>query len=106
MVQPEKEGNCMQGKICKKKNTVKVREGNIKGGGDKGKNGESKGKRKLLGRRQTSINITSCAIKLVLFARLNEKKASALSKQVKRIMVNDKIQGSKAGKKGEFNRSV
>ena len=121
-VKPEQRRRCRKGKTCKKKHTIKGREGKGKvgGGRDKNKSGGGKGKdgvlkdkskggksrRKLGGSRQISINMTSCAIKLVLYARLSEKKASSLSKQVKRIQGNDKIQGSKRRKKGEFNRSV
>ena len=45
----------------------------------------------------------SCNIKLILYSRLNEKKASAISKQVKRIKSNDKIQNSKRNKSSNFN---
>lgn len=53
--------------------------------------------------RQITGNATSCVMKLVKYARLNDKKASAVVKQVKRIQGNDKIQGSKGNKKGDFN---
>merc|ERR1711962_727785 len=53
--------------------------------------------------RQITGNATSCAMKLVLYARLNEKKASSISKQVTRILGNDKIQESKGKKSGDFN---
>ena len=44
-----------------------------------------------------------CTTKLILYSRLNEKKASAISKQVKRIKGNDKIQNSKWKKSSNFN---
>merc|ERR1711971_1449297 len=56
--------------------------------------------------RQITGNATSCAMKLVLYARLNEKKASSISKQIARIFGNDKIQESKGQKNGEFNATM
>merc|ERR1712037_717787 len=54
--------------------------------------------------RQITGNATSCAMKLVLYARLNEKKASSISKQIARIIGNDKIQGPKKGRRGTKNQ--
>merc|ERR1712013_49845 len=53
--------------------------------------------------RQSGVNMTSCITKLIFYSRLNEKKASAISRQVKRIKGNDKIQDSKGNKKSDFN---
>ena len=66
------------------------------------------------GGRQATVNMTTCITNLVLYSRLNEKKASSISKQVaarpspslsqvKRIKGNDKVQGSKKDKKSDFN---
>merc|ERR1712130_157030 len=51
--------------------------------------------------RQITGNATSCAMKLVLYARLNEKKASSISKQVTRIIGNEKGKKGKKGKREE-----
>merc|ERR1711971_1456882 len=69
------------------------------GGSSRRKVGSSSG-------RQITGNATSCAMKLVLYARLNEKKASSISKQIARIFGNDKIQESKGQKNGEFNATM
>ena len=67
------------------------------------------------GGKQATVNMTQCITNLVLYSRLNEKKASSISKQVsgwtqvpsfsqvKRIKGNDKAQGSKKDKKSDFN---
>ena len=44
-----------------------------------------------------------CNTKLILYSRLNEKKASVISKQVKIIKGNDKIQNSRWKKSSNFN---
>merc|ERR1719209_2635013 len=53
--------------------------------------------------RQISGNATSCAMKAIKYARLFEGKATSIFRQVKRVKGNDKIQGSKGKKKGDFN---
>jgi len=58
------------------------------------------------GGRQATVNMTTCITNLVLYSRLNEKKASSISKQVKRIKGNDKVQGSKKDKKSDFNATM
>ena len=72
-----------------------------------GKKGKKTGKTNRSGRimkeRQSGVNMTSCITKLIFYSRLNEKKASAISRQVKRIKGNDKIQDSKGNKKSDFN---
>merc|ERR1711899_81988 len=56
--------------------------------------------------RQISGNATSCAMKAIKYARLFEGKATSIFRQVKRVKGNDKIQGSKGKKKGDFNATM
>ena len=92
-----------------KKQKTRERRKNLKSG--KQENGQvrvkgKKGKKtnRLKGReRQGEVNVTACLMKVMFYARLNEKKASAISRQVKRIKDNKKIQLSKGKKKSEFN---
>merc|ERR1712110_1353813 len=56
--------------------------------------------------RQITGNATSCAMKAIKYARLFEGKATSISRQVKRIQGNDRIQGSKGKKKGDFNATM
>merc|ERR1719209_2629458 len=56
--------------------------------------------------RQISGNATSCAMKAIKYARLFEGKATSIFGQVKRVKGNDKIQGSKGKKKGDFNATM
>merc|ERR1712062_610174 len=58
------------------------------------------------GGRQITGNATSCAMKAIKYARLFEGKATSISRQVKRIQGNDRIQGSKGKKKGDFNATM
>ena len=60
----------------------------------------TKGLKKGGRERQCDID---CLTNVIFYARLNEKKASVISKQVKRIKGNDDIQNSKGKKKSEFN---
>ena len=56
----------------------------------KGRKRQQKNKvKKTLSEIQRKVNTTACMTKLILYSRLNEKKASAISKQVKRIKGND-----------------
>ena len=97
---------------CKKKSKSKKNEKGKRRtqspkGRKQGKKGKKTGKINRSGRimkeRQTAVNMTSCITKLIFYSRLNEKKASAISRQVKRIKGNDKIQDSKGNKKSDFN---
>merc|ERR1712013_365356 len=56
--------------------------------------------------RQISGNATSCAMKAIKYARLFEGKATSIFRQVKRVKGNDKVQGSKGKKKGDFNATM
>jgi len=56
--------------------------------------------------RQITGNATSCAMKAIKYARLFEGKATSIFRQVKRVKGNDKIQGSKGKKKGDFNATM
>merc|ERR1711990_399467 len=58
------------------------------------------------GGRQITGNATSCAMKAIKYARLFEGKATSIFRQVKRVKGNDKIQGSKGKKKGDFNATM
>ena len=70
----------------------------------KGKEGEKTKRLKKRGReRQCNIDVTACLTKVIFYARLNEKKATAISKQVKRIKDNDDIQMKKGNKTLDFN---
>jgi len=71
----------------------------------KSKRKENKKKKSMPVVRQVTGNCTKCVELFVLYARLNDKKANSVQKQVKRIRGNDKIQGSKKGKKGDFNET-
>ena len=112
----ERSKKCEKGRnSCKKKSKSKKQEG---GGRKRGKNlrgkkqtdkleknrkeGE-KGIRSRTQERQSGVNVTACITKLIFYSRLNEKKASAISRQVKRIKGNDKIQDSKGKKNLDFN---
>ena len=117
--QKGKRKKCKNGRnSCKKKSKSKKKgEGGRKRGKNlrgrkqekgqkqkKSKKGQKRNRsRQFLGGRQSEINVTACITKLILYSRLNEKKASAISRQVKRIKGNDKIQGSKWNKKLDFN---
>merc|ERR1711962_1476617 len=103
----------------KQKNTKKGKKNGKRGEGGKkidvGKKRKPGGSRRLGSSRrnvgspsgrQITGNATSCAMKLVLYARLNEKKASSISKQVTRILGNDKIKESKGKKSGDFNATM
>merc|ERR1712210_430532 len=75
------------------------------------KNKVEKEKEKIEGRntgggRQITGNATSCAMKAIKYARLFEGKATSIFRQVKRVKGNDKIQGSKGKKKGDFNATM
>ena len=95
----------------KEKNSLKKKSKIIKkvGAGVDWTGGENlrekeKKKTKRLGKvKQGAVNVTACLAKVIFYSRLNEKKASAISKQVKRIKSNDKIQKSKKNKKSDFN---
>merc|ERR1719209_2860966 len=68
-------------------------------------------KEKIKGRtsgegRQITGNATSCAMKAIKYARIFEGKATSIFRQVKRVKGNDKIQGSKGKKKGDFNATM
>lgn len=72
---------------------------------------EQKQRKKIRGRkagdgRQITGNATSCAMKAIKYARLFEGKASSIWRQVKRVKSNDKIQGTKGKKKGDFNATM
>merc|ERR1712212_1375237 len=56
--------------------------------------------------RQITGNATSCAMKAIKYARIFEGKATSIFRQVKRVKGNDKIQGSKGKKKGDFNATM
>merc|ERR1712037_284931 len=56
--------------------------------------------------RQITGNATPCAMKAIKYARLFEGKATSIFRQVKRVKGNDKIQGSKGKKKGDFNATM
>ena len=108
---------CKKGRNCKRSKMSKKQEGggrkrgkNWRGkkqentGEKKRKNGDKVNRSRLRGEaRQSGVNVTACITKLILYSRLNEKKASAISRQVKRIKGNDKIQASKGNKKTDFN---
>merc|ERR1719193_528216 len=106
---------CKKGKSCKKKLKSKKQEGGRKRGKNlkgrkqekgqllkKSKKGQKTNRLRGSG-RQSGANVTACITKLIFYSRLNEKKASAISRQVKRIKGNDKIQDSKGNKKSDFN---
>merc|ERR1719193_1735073 len=106
---------CKKGKSCKKKSKSKKQEGGSKRGKNlkgrkqekgqllkKSKKGQKTNRLRGSG-RQSGVNVTACIAKLIFYSRLNEKKASAISRQVKRIKGNDKIQDSKGNKKSDFN---
>merc|ERR1719458_349054 len=79
---------------------------NIKNKDDKEeKQDKIKGKMSGYGRQITG-NATSCAMKAIKYARLFEGKATSIFRQVKRVKGNDKIQGSKGKKKGDFNATM
>merc|ERR1711971_1223577 len=68
---------------------------------------EKKTGRKNFGEgRQITGNAPSCAMKAIKYARIFEGKATSISRQVKRVKGNDKIQGSKGKKKGDFNATM
>jgi len=104
------------GKKSKSRKGGQKKKSQKKSSNDKQKNksgsrrkGEESSRRRKVGSssgRQITGNATSCAMKLVLYARLNEKKASSISKQIARIFGNDKIQDSKGQKSGEFNATM
>merc|ERR1719376_1835614 len=83
---------------------------------NKNKNKENKERKKLKEKkfrgknfgegRQITGNATSCAMKAIKYARIFEGKATSISRQVKRVKGNDKIQGSKGKKKGDFNATM
>merc|ERR1712032_1249593 len=56
--------------------------------------------------RQITGNAPSCAMKAIKYARIFEGKATSIFRQVKRVKGNDKIQGSKGKKKGDFNATM
>ena len=107
---------CKKGRSsCKKKSKSKKQEGGSKRGKNlkgrkqekgqllkKSKKGQKTNRLRGSG-RQSGVNVTACITKLIFYSRLNEKKASAISRQVKRIKGNDKIQDSKGNKKSDFN---
>merc|ERR1719458_1743465 len=85
------------------KNTESQKRSNKKNKDDKEeKQDKIKGKMSGYGRQITG-NATSCAMKAIKYARLFEGKATSIFRQVKRVKGNDKIQGSKGKKKGDFN---
>ena len=94
-------------KKSKKRNSPKKKQKSKKSKSKKGKIGKKtnqlkKGRRER--ERQGDDNvIKACLTKVIFYARLNEKKATAISKQVKRIKDNDDIQIKKGQKKTEFN---
>ena len=108
---------CKEGRNCEKKPKGKKQEGEARKPGNnlkrgrkqekqlkKAEKGQKRERSGLRGReRQSEVNVTACITKLIFYSRLNEKKASAISRQVKRIKGNDKIQGSKGNKKSDFN---
>jgi len=136
IVKREAGNNCKGGKCDKKKKKKKKRNGKKKGNrrnsknrqkgrkktrtGKKrpksGKNNEKESKTRRRQRqktrakggegRQISGNATSCAMKAIKYARLFEGKATSIFRQVKRVKGNDKIQGSKGKKKGDFNATM
>jgi len=86
-------------------------EGKGKNKNKKKKNKVDQEKEKIEGRntgggRQITGNATSCAMKAIKYARLFEGKATSIFRQVKRVKGNDKIQGSKGKKKGDFNATM
>ena len=110
---------CQEGRNCEKKPKGKKQEGEARKPGNnlkrgrkqekqlkKAEKGQKRERSGLISRgreRQSEVNVTACITKLIFYSRLNEKKASAISRQVKRIKGNDKIQGSKGNKKSDFN---
>ena len=104
-----KRRNSTKKRTKSKRQKTRERRKNLKSG--KQENGQvrvkgKKGKKtnRLKGReRQGEVNVTACLMKVMFYARLNEKKATAISRQVKRIKDNKKIQISKGKKKSEFN---
>jgi len=101
---------------CRRLNRKKVKKTKNAGNkpGKRSRKQKMKHKRKLKNQkrknsmslgRQVTGNCTKCVELFVLYARLNDKKANSVQKQVKRIRGNDKIQGSKKGKKGDFNET-
>merc|ERR1719234_310213 len=89
---------CKKGRSsCQKKSKSKKQEGGRKRGKDLRGRKQEKGQvlkkskkgqktNRLRGReRQSGVNVTACITKLIFYSRLNEKKASAISRQVKRI---------------------
>merc|ERR1719458_1824194 len=88
------------------KNTESQKRSNKKNKDDKEeKQDKIKGKMSGYGRQITG-NATSCAMKAIKYARLFEGKATSIFRQVKRVKGNDKIQGSKGKKKGDFNATM
>merc|ERR1712179_713845 len=95
---------------CRRLNRKKVKKTKNAGNkpGKRSRKQKMKHKRKLKNQkrknsmslgRQVTGNCTKCVELFVLYARLNDKKANSVQKQVKRIRGNDKIQGSKNRKK-------
>jgi len=105
-----KKNNKNRNKEKKKEN--KKRNKNKNGNRKKGRKVEEKKKEsRIEGRisgegRQITGNATSCAMKAIKYARLFEGKATSIFRQVKRVKGNDKIQGSKGKKKGDFNATM
>ena len=94
-------------KKSKERNSSKKKQKSKKSKSKKGRKGKKTNKLKKDRRereRQGDANvIKACLTKVIFYARLNEKKATAISKQVKRIKDNDDIQIKKGQKKTEFN---
>jgi len=85
----------------------RAKSGKNKGKGSKTKRMQRQKKTARRGEsRQISGNATSCAMKAIKYARLFEGKATSIFRQVKRVKGNDKIQGSKGKKKGDFNATM
>ena len=87
----------------RRKNSIGEKQEKYRKKGKKGKKNNRSGKTLDQGAERQSDNGAACMTKLILYSRLNEKKASAISKQVKRIKGNDKIQKSKWNKKSNFD---
>jgi len=110
-----------KGKGKKQKNRSKKGKKRTRPGKKRAKSGQNEGKESKTKRRQRqkttgtarggegrqiSGNATSCAMKAIKYARLFEGKATSIFRQVKRVKGNDKIQGSKGKKKGDFNATM